>query len=244
MKRGRRVSFHGAFATKAAAMRKERAVGGFIQPRVIRGHRRYVVMTGLKRNGPIWEGIKRGARVAYHGYRRKRLEGKLARVRQAEEAAYRNPRRAGIPGHVLEVRYARSGRDPGRYVHRFGPNVRVKLGPGRSRLQLYHAQGQPIWADERGKDFDKWVDLDHHRRRDGNPRGRRTTMARRQHRRKHSRQSSGGLFGLSTTQLLLLGVGGYLWYSGALTGLFGFPASTGVVPIGSTTTPVNATAGP
>lgn len=44
-KRGKRVTFHGAFKSKADAVRKERSVGGFIQPRNIRGHRRYVVMT-------------------------------------------------------------------------------------------------------------------------------------------------------------------------------------------------------
>lgn len=44
-KRGRQVTFHGAFSKKADARRKERQVGGFIQPRTIRGRRRYVVMS-------------------------------------------------------------------------------------------------------------------------------------------------------------------------------------------------------
>lgn len=42
--RGRRVTFHGAFATKAKAKAKERKVGGFIRTATIRGHRRYIVM--------------------------------------------------------------------------------------------------------------------------------------------------------------------------------------------------------
>jgi len=45
-KRGRKVVFHGAFGTKAEAVRKERSrSGAFIKTVSIRGHRRYVVMT-------------------------------------------------------------------------------------------------------------------------------------------------------------------------------------------------------
>lgn len=43
--RGRRFTFHGAFSSKEKAVAKERAVGGFIRTRTIRGHRRYVVLT-------------------------------------------------------------------------------------------------------------------------------------------------------------------------------------------------------
>lgn len=44
--RGRRMTFHGAFGTKAAAVRKEHRVrGGFIQPRTIKGEKRYLVMS-------------------------------------------------------------------------------------------------------------------------------------------------------------------------------------------------------
>ena len=42
--RGRRVTFHGAFSTKAKARKKERAVRGFIKRVKIRGSTRYVVM--------------------------------------------------------------------------------------------------------------------------------------------------------------------------------------------------------
>lgn len=44
-KRGRKVSFHGAFKRKADAVAKEQAVGGFIREIRVRGQRRYVVMT-------------------------------------------------------------------------------------------------------------------------------------------------------------------------------------------------------
>jgi hypothetical protein len=44
-KRGRKVTFHGAFKSKADAVAKERRVGGFIKAVTVRGSRRYVVMT-------------------------------------------------------------------------------------------------------------------------------------------------------------------------------------------------------
>jgi hypothetical protein len=239
----------------------------------------------MRRNGPIWEALKRGGKVAYHGYRRRRLEGKLTRVREAESRAWSgNP--TGIPGRVVEVRYARAGRDPGRYVHRFGPNVRIKLGPGRSRVQLYHARGEPIWADERHADYDHWIDVDH-KRRHMNPRHRLTRKKarrilhhgyitrgrrkrrltaqqrklfgavasgyhirrygslnpRRQSMRRRRRASSSG--GISTTTWVLIGVGAYLWYTGALNQILRIPA-TASTPFSEIPTPIaaGAPAGP
>jgi hypothetical protein len=43
--RGRKVTFHGAFGSKAKAVAKERKVGGFIKRVKVRGDTRYVVMT-------------------------------------------------------------------------------------------------------------------------------------------------------------------------------------------------------
>lgn len=45
MKCGKRICFHGAFATKAKAVKKERAVQGFIRRLKVRGSTRYVVMS-------------------------------------------------------------------------------------------------------------------------------------------------------------------------------------------------------
>lgn len=47
-KKGRRVTFHGAFKSKERAVRKERAVHGFIERKTMRGSIRYVVMTRRK----------------------------------------------------------------------------------------------------------------------------------------------------------------------------------------------------
>lgn len=44
-KRGRKVTFHGAFASKSRARRKERSVNGFILKRKIRRKTRYIVVT-------------------------------------------------------------------------------------------------------------------------------------------------------------------------------------------------------
>lgn len=44
-KRGRRVTFHGAFGKKSDAVRKEKQVHGFIRRTKVRGDTRYVVMT-------------------------------------------------------------------------------------------------------------------------------------------------------------------------------------------------------
>jgi len=41
--------FHGAFATKAKAKAKERAVGGFIRKARVRGSTRYIVMTRARK---------------------------------------------------------------------------------------------------------------------------------------------------------------------------------------------------
>ena len=46
MKRGRAVTFHGAYSTKADAKRKEHRVAhGYIRPTTIRGHRRFLVLS-------------------------------------------------------------------------------------------------------------------------------------------------------------------------------------------------------
>lgn len=47
-KTGRKVKFHGAFKSKARAMRKEREVHGYIEHHTIRGSLRYIVMTRRK----------------------------------------------------------------------------------------------------------------------------------------------------------------------------------------------------
>lgn len=55
--------FHGAFKEKSAAKKKERQVHGFIQPRNIRGQRRYVVMS--ERTNPIRRKAKQKNPVLY-----------------------------------------------------------------------------------------------------------------------------------------------------------------------------------
>lgn len=42
---GRKVNFHGAFLRKEDAMRREKEVHGFIEEKVVKGKKRYFVMT-------------------------------------------------------------------------------------------------------------------------------------------------------------------------------------------------------
>jgi hypothetical protein len=49
MKRGRKFLIYGAYGSKAAARKKERAVHGFIVERKVRGSKRYVVLKRKKR---------------------------------------------------------------------------------------------------------------------------------------------------------------------------------------------------
>lgn len=44
-KRGTKFTFHGAYGTKAKAVRKEKRVGGFIRRTRIKGNIRYLVLT-------------------------------------------------------------------------------------------------------------------------------------------------------------------------------------------------------
>ncbi len=46
--RGRKVTFHGAFASKKKAQAKKHRVGGFLRRVTVRGSRRWVVMTRRK----------------------------------------------------------------------------------------------------------------------------------------------------------------------------------------------------
>lgn len=45
---GKKFEFHGAFANKAEAVKKEQEVGGFIRERVVHGKTRYFVLTEKK----------------------------------------------------------------------------------------------------------------------------------------------------------------------------------------------------
>lgn len=181
--RGRRVTFHGAYTTKADAVRKERRVGGFIQPRMIRGRRRYVVMT---ENPGFFSHVWKGAKSGYHSYRASRYEEKAKRHR----TLVANPR--AIPGTVMQIRYRRPGAMRGLYKHDFKPGVRMVANADgsvtlRGPRKIHAVDSEPgFWQKY------------------GHERGRGMRNARRR------RASSGGM---DTTTMLLLAVGGYLAYT-------------------------------
>jgi hypothetical protein len=125
----------------------------------------------------LWKGAKRG----YYGYRAAGYEAKAKRYRTLE----RNPRR--IPGTALEIRYRRTGSQPGLYKHPFEHPVRMYAN-GDGSVTLRGAK--KLHADDRDADFEQYVSP-HHRRR--NP------MARRR---------SGG--GGGSNMWLLIGLGAFL----------------------------------
>lgn len=183
------MTFHGAFARKADAIRKERRVHGFIQPRTIRGQRRYVVMT---ENPGIFSSMWKGAKSGYHSYRASRYEEK---ARRHKEMAARNPRRRMIPGTAVQIRYRRSGAQRGMYYHDFKPGVRmVANADGSVTLR----GPRTIHAVDTEPGF--WQRYGH---------GRERGMARRRRR----NPNRGNSLGMSTTNLLLLAVGGYFVYT-------------------------------
>lgn len=215
------MTFHGAFVRKADAIRKERRVHGFIQPRTIRGQRRYVVMTEnvtiirrcprcgrlkcphperypLAANPGILSSMWKGAKSGYHSYRASRYEEKAARHRKKAQG---NPRRRMIPGTAVQIRYRRSGAQRGMYYHDFKPGVRmVANADGSVTLR----GPRKIHAVDTEPGF--WQRYGH-----GKERGMRNARRRR---------SSGG--GMDMSTLLLLAVGGYVVYR-----YFGDQASAG-----------------
>ena len=123
-KRGRRFTFHGAFASEVDAVQKERAVGGFIRRRMIRGQRRYVVMT---------EG----------GTVRRRNKNPLL-------LEYLNPpaKVAGrIPGTLEEIRYQRTGKHGGAYKHKFSEPATIYTLQDGGLLIRPKRRGRKLWVD-------------------------------------------------------------------------------------------------
>jgi hypothetical protein len=105
----------------------------------------------------LWHGVKSG----YHTYRADILDTKAARHRQAAK----NPRR--IPGTALEIRYRRTGTQPGLYKHPFEQPVRmVANGDGSVTLR----GTKKLHADDRDADFETYLSKSHRRR---NPMARR-----------------------------------------------------------------------
>lgn len=126
--RGRQVVFHGAFAAKADAVRKARAVGGFVLPFTVRGQKRYAVVT------------KKGARFA-------RVNGR--RRRNPLLAEYLNPPAVvgTIPGRLEEIRYIRTGRHAGPYKHRFDQAAEILALADGGLLIQPKKRGRKLWTD-------------------------------------------------------------------------------------------------
>ena len=143
--RGRQFSFHGAFGSKAAARSKERAVGGFIKPTMIRGHRRFVVMS---RNQSFPSGLAprpRPARAATYGmacdpeYGLREATGRDP-VKCHNPSTFRHASAVG-PARAKEVIRRTPGPNPGRPVEVYRRVLRIEAVKGRGRYsgqRFYH----------------------------------------------------------------------------------------------------------
>lgn len=127
--RGRRVVFHGSFASKADAQAKERQVGGFIRPTMIGGKRRYMVLTrkaGPSRpRGAGGSGRETSPRRDTMARKRSRRRGGRARGRRRATSRRRNP------GTYVMNRPRRRGRSRsrGRSVARRGRRRGFRRNP-------------------------------------------------------------------------------------------------------------------
>jgi hypothetical protein len=88
------MMFHGAFGSKEAAKKKERQVHGFIQPRNIRGERRFVVMS--ERKNPR----KRNPKGAYVIRWDNNQLSQTFQKKSAAEAYLKRSRKEGYEGRV------------------------------------------------------------------------------------------------------------------------------------------------
>lgn len=118
----------------------------------------------VQRNPAFFHALGRGLSAGYHLYRAERLEKKAKRHRSK---ATLNPGIVGrIPGHALEIRYQRTGRNAGPYKHPFEHHVRMYAMRDGSVLLK---GSKRIHADDREKDFDQYVHRSHRRRIRRNP---------------------------------------------------------------------------
>jgi hypothetical protein len=172
--------FHGAFKSKADAKRKERQVHGFIQPRNIKGERRYVVMS--QRKNPIrrrkrnlfselqgsmldpqtgrwaaWKRTKRMGTVRAEGETKREAQRELKeRIRQHKQAA-----RSGNPME-LTVMGANPRRMPEmvksyapRYPHDHNPqHEEIIVHPGQTITFKFNPSAEAIREDFTGRPVD------------------------------------------------------------------------------------------
>lgn len=174
--KGYGMMFHGAFGSKQEAKKKERAVHGFIQPRNIRGERRYVVMS--ERKNPRRKKNKARAEFVYaaadHTGRRftdwsqvkdyavrqaKTYGGKLLKmgVDSGKESVVRSYRKAGerygySPGEVHNpMELAVMGANPGPHAPR-----EVVVHPGETiTLKVNPSAAEEIREEFTGREADQ-----------------------------------------------------------------------------------------
>lgn len=131
------MSFHGAFASKADAKKKERQVHGFIQPRNIRGQRRYVVMS--ERKNPIRRKKKAETNTYIPGANPLDLVVMGANPRRREltprEEALRHRKEREELIRLREERYKRRGTRNPEIVVEPGQTITLKINPSAESIR-------------------------------------------------------------------------------------------------------------
>lgn len=129
--RGFGMMFHGAFGSKEEAKKKERKVHGFIQPRDIKGERRYVVMSERKnpirrkKKNPVlfdpqlnaysaWERTKKWGTVYGHGSTQREATRDLNERLAAYKAGEKPGGMKGYGGHNNPMDLMVMGANPGK----------------------------------------------------------------------------------------------------------------------------------
>jgi len=159
----------------------------------------------MKRNAGVLSSVWSGAKSGYHGFRASRYEDK-AKKHRAMAARY--PRRRMMPGMATEIRYRRTGAQPGMYYHPFKGGVKMYAnGDGsvtlRGRQRIHAVDSEPGFWERYGH-------------------GRKGM-------RRNPRRGSSKLFGMDTTTLLLVGGALFLLYRQSSAGGLA-PFWSGVAP--------------
>jgi hypothetical protein len=129
--KGKRVLFHGAYKSRDAAEHKRAQVGGTIEERTIRGHKRYVVITSQTRMTQQ----ERYKRRPAMNKRRRRVARAPARGNPGELTPIYGRVKSVLavkgPGHICDAACKRAHHT---YVHKFRDKVGMYGRPDGSVL--------------------------------------------------------------------------------------------------------------
>jgi hypothetical protein len=161
--KGQQFTFHGAFGTKADAVKKERQVGGFIRETKVRGQKRYMVMTKnppprRARKNPLMESLAAGAAAGGaaaligHAANRKRKRNQAGAAEMYEIFHGREPREVITmqEAAVKKGDYAALGDLCGLWLRPVKKNTPPTSWPP-PEIQFSKSDGVKLCCDAKGK---------------------------------------------------------------------------------------------